>query len=158
MIEVVHKSDNPEFLVVTPLRMGDTISKNTLKLINDTKSSFDWVSYSGNNNIPTNTSLGLSEYKKKFGQPKYIIKVDNDITANSNFLDSLYTTLKSSNDDVAYSYCSFSFVNGTQKISFKAIDFDSDRLLKGNYISSVSMIKTDLLDKVGRICLWWKIC
>lgn len=103
----------------------------------------------GNNNIPTNTQLGLLEYEKQFTPAKYVIKVDNDIDAKPNFLDSLYHTLDTSENNIAYSYCSFSFVNESQRIFFKAIDFNRDKLLKSNYISSVSMIKVNLLKKIG---------
>lgn len=149
MFTLIHKSKNPKFLVITPLRENDTISENTLKIINDTKTEFDWISFSGNNNIPTNTQLGWEHYINEYGDIDYIIKVDNDITANPNFLDSLYETLKNSPNNVAYSYCSFSFINEKTKIYFRADDFNIEKLLRSNYISSVSMIKTKPLKKIG---------
>lgn len=148
-MQIVKKVNNPKFLVITPLRISDSISKSTLNLLNTTITDFDWISYSGNNNIPKNTQLGLDEYENTIGNVEYLIKVDNDITAEDNFLDSLYDKLKNSNDNIAYSYCKFSFIGKNRKFEFNDIEFDEMKLLNGNFISSVSMIKRDKLKEIG---------
>lgn len=148
-MKIIKKVKNPKFLVITPLRISDSISENTLSLLNTTKTEFDWISYSGNNNIPKNTQLALNEYEENIGNVDYLIKVDNDITPNSNFLDSLYNILENSNDNIAYSYCSFEFSNEKTKICINAFDFDELQLLNYNYISSISMIKRNALKEIG---------
>lgn len=148
-MKIIKKAKNPKFLVITPLRISDSISHSTLNLLNTTKTEFDWISFSGNNNIPKNTQLGLDEYERTIGNVEYIIKVDNDITAEDNFLDSLYETLRNSDDKIAYSYCKFSFIGKSRRFEFNNIEFDELKLLNSNFISSVSMIKRDKLKEIG---------
>lgn len=150
MLEIIKKVDNPRFLVITPLRKGDKISKKTMEILETNSTPFDWVSFKSKRNVPGNTKMGLLEYEKEFPKLPYIIKIDNDINASSCLLDIMYQTIKSSKENEAYTYSSFSYVkNGKKLFSFPAILFNMEKLLKHNYISSNSMIKRDLLDKVG---------
>lgn len=168
MLKIIKKSKNPKFLIITPLKYGDIISKKTYEIQSYTENEYDWISYESNNNIPKNTQLALNEYNKHID---YIIKVDNDIDGEPGWLDKLYNTLKNSDNSIAYSYCSFDFVDifNNKIIQFKGIEFNSELLLQRNYISSVSMIKTHILNEIGGFfcdnkyvrlldyCLWLKM-
>ena len=150
MFEIIKKVKNPRFLVITPLRKGDYISKQTLETINNNSTPFDWVSFKSKRNVPGNTKLGLLEYEKQFEKLPYLIKIDNDINASTSMLDLMYQTIKQSEENVAYVYTSFSYVkNGKSVASFPAEKFDFQRLMKSNYISSNSMIKRDSLASVS---------
>lgn len=141
-------SKNSKVLVVTPLLPDHKVSKITRKTIKRNNTPFSWVSYSGKNNIPTNTQKGINEYQKKWGAVKYFLMIDRDIEAGRHLIDRMYETLEKSNDDIAYCYASFEF-KGYVNASFPANDFNIRRLLEGNYISSNSMIKMSCLEEVG---------
>lgn len=148
MLTIVHKSKNPKFLVITPLRLGDEIYPNLMESIWINKTKFDWITYCGPNNIPLNTQNGLKEYCKNNKKPKYFIKVDNDIVFKTNVLDEMYNKLKLSSKNIAYCYSSFAFV-GKMTTYFKAQEFDINKLINSNYISSVSMVKTEVFENTG---------
>lgn len=81
---------------------------------------------------------------------KYMIKIDNDIYADTGLLDDMYGTLHKTRKDIAYCYCPFKFVLGDgREISFPYREFDEERLLRNNYITSNSLIKLEALDDIG---------
>lgn len=148
MIKFIVKEKNPEILVVTPLKSGDKVSTDTLKTIKKNHIPFEWITYMAVGNPAKNTATAYNKYKKSKGlTPPYIIKIDNDIIASKGFLEKLYITLSSADEDVAYSFSSFEF-KGSLNMAFDS-EFDHQKLLENNYISSCSLIKTSLLDKVG---------
>ena len=146
MLKIIKQTKNPKYLVITPLKNGDKISKITKKSINRNRHQFDWISYQSNNNIPTNTELALKEYK----YIRYIIKIDNDINANRNMLDKMYNVLHTMPKHIAYCYPKFKYLlpNG-KSIDFTDNIFNVERLLKSNYITSNSMIDRYKLDEIG---------
>lgn len=168
MYKEIRKAKTPKYLIITPLKEGDKISKETRETVNLNRLQFDWISYEANNNIPKNTQLALNEYEKLYKRVDYIIKIDNDINMQSKLLDHMFNYLKKSKDNIAYVYCPFSYIldNG-QYISFKG-KFDVERLIHQNWISSNSMIKRESLERVGGFvidsqyerlldwCLWLK--
>jgi hypothetical protein len=152
-MKILMRSYNPEFLVITPLKPGDKISKKTKKSIKRNNFPFDWVSFEGPNNIPTNTTHALQRYIEEYGRPRMFIKIDNDIDMDRYLLDNLCVNLiKASLSSVGrygYTYCPFSYVlENDKKISFGE-EFNIEKLLKQNYISSNSMIDMDMFDMVG---------
>lgn len=167
MLKIIKKVKNPKFLVITPLKENDKISKNTLETVLKNKLDFDWISYEGNNNIPTNTELALKEYEKN-NSVDYIIKIDNDIFMDDFLLDFMYYKIKKSDCNVAYVYCGFSYITPNKFFISFNYDFNEKKLLQSNYISSNSMIKRDLLEEIGGFvkdekyerlldwCLWLK--
>ena len=149
MLNKIKVVNNPKYLVITPLKIGDKISKTTKKTVNRNKLPFDWICYEGNNNIPTNTILAWNEYKKTYFTPEYIIKIDNDIEMDRGLLDDMCKLLSNTDEQIAYCYCPFSYIlPDGRSISFNN-NFDKNKLLKQNYISSNSMIKTKSLYDVG---------
>ena len=169
MFSTIKQSYKPKYLVITPLKPGDKISKETKETIKRNKLPFDWVSFESDNNIPTNTTLALQEYEIKYPVPNYIIKVDNDINADRELLDAMYYTLRQTDKNIGYVYCAFSYIKPDgKKISFGEY-FNEQKLLKQNYISSNSMIKRGVLRRVGGFvtdskyerlldwCLWLKM-
>lgn len=148
MLQELVISKKPKVLVVTPLLPGHKVSKITKKTIKRNDTPFSWVSYSGENNIPTNAQKGINEYQRKWGMVKYFLMIDRDIEAGRHLIDRMYETLERSNDDIAYCYASFEF-RGYVNASFPADTFDMIRLLEGNYISSNSMMKMSCLEEIG---------
>ena len=167
--KIVRCNTQPEILVITPLSTGDKISGATKKSIKRNRTPFDWISYMGDHNPYHNTKIAYKQYRRDHGTvPKYVIKVDNDITARKHWLDKMYNSLETcSCPDVAYSYTSFEFT-GAINVTFPLSPFSSIRLLRSNYISSCSLVKTQLLDQIGGFvtddkyfrlldwCLWLK--
>lgn len=139
---------NPRYLVITPLRKTDCITEYLDASIDLNSLPFDWIAYSGEFNIPTNTQKGLEAYCRLHRKPKYFIKVDNDIQFKTSVLDQMYNVLKDSPKTIAYAYSGFAF-KGSMNMRFGADKFDIKRLKENNYISSVSMIKTEAFEKVG---------
>jgi len=145
---MVHKTKKPAFLIVTPLKLGDTLSPNTIRSVLNNRVEFDWVVYEGDGNIPSNTVTGIAEYEEKYKPLPYVIKIDNNTTWKKNTLVYMYDTIVKSKPNVAYVYVSFEFIkNYTPVASFMNIPFDGDRLRQSNYISSNSMIKRALLNE-----------
>jgi len=147
MFKIIKSVKNPKFLIITPLKCGDSVSKNTLKTINQNRTQFDWITYTGNNNIPTNTVLALKEYEKSHKKLPYLIKVDAHTVWAENTLDLMYNCIKNSNKKVGYVYASFEFKNENLMpcALFCGIEFNDVRLKLSNFISSNSMIKRDVL-------------
>lgn len=142
--KIVREDKNPVFCVITPLKSGDKISRDTKISVKRNKYPFIWATYESDNNVARNFKLGLQELEKHRKLPPFTCKIDNDTIWNRNTLDSMVNTLKDSSKNVAYCYCSFEY-KGSVNQKFTAIDFDANRLRMGNYISSNSMFKTAVL-------------
>lgn len=158
MLKKIKTTKSPKVLVITPLRPKDTISNVLSNTIKNNYIEFDWYSYSSDNNTAKNFQLALDQFNKL---PPAVIKIDNDIEMGNRMLDMLYDTLIKSNNSVAYSYCSFSYV-GAINAFFPPMEWNFERLKMGNYISSNSMIKSSIIryyplitdDKYKRLLDW----
>jgi hypothetical protein len=149
MIKRIVKCKDPEVLVITPLSPGSKVSRDTKKSIKRNRTPFEWVSYMGDGNPYKNTQIAYKQYRRDHGGvPKYVLKVDNDITASRYWIDKMYNTLESSEPNVSYAYTSFEFT-GCVSIKFPTMQFNPQRLIQSNYISSCSLVKTQLLDQTG---------
>ena len=149
MIKTIVRCKNPEILVITPLRKGDKVSKSTKKSLKRNKVPFTWISYMGDNNPVKNVDIAYKQYRKdNQGLPPYVIKIDNDLTTNRYMLDKMIEELDKSTKNISYAYCPFQFT-GHLKVQFPSVKFDSERLMKHNYISSCSLISTSSLDNIG---------
>lgn len=95
-----------------------------------------------------NFSIGLQYLHDIKSLGKYVIKIDNDISLDVNTLENMLYAIETSPEEVGYVYSSFSFY-GNINSYFPAKNFDSDELRNGNYISSCSMFKSDILLKYG---------
>lgn len=168
MLNVIREDENSVVLVVTPLLPNHKISKETKKTIKRNKVPFTWISFEGNNNIPTNVQMGINEYAKKAKKiPQFLLPLDRDIILGRYMIDRMATALSILPKEVAYTYASFEF-KGIVNKSFPARAFDINQLVLNNYISSNSMIRTKSLldiggfvtdDKFKRLldwCLWLK--
>lgn len=149
MIKTLRSDKNPRLLVITPLRVGDKVSKTTKKTIKRNKTPMLWVSFEGNGNVAKNTQLCFDIMKStpNLELPEYLIKIDNDIDASRGMLDKMVETLDRSDDGIGYTYCAFKYT-GAVNVSFDAREFDVKRLLESNYISSNSMMKVSVLEEV----------
>jgi hypothetical protein len=144
-------SSELKLLIITPLKIGDTVSEETKKMVELNSVDYEWITIENDGNPAYNTNLGYEIWKStnsKRNKPKYIMKLDNDIDSDRPFIDILVKSLDNSDDNVAYAYCGFEFT-GAIKAKFPAIKFDAHRLLLSNYISFNSIIKRDILDYVG---------
>lgn len=153
MIKKVVEHHDPSILIITPLRQGDKISKETKKTIKRTKTPYTWISCMGEGNPALNTEKGLREYRKNHDKmPRYVIKIDNDITASRGMLDKMFKGLERqshiSDKRCAYAYCSFKFT-GALDAAFNADLWDYNRLLQHNYISFNSLIDYECLRIIG---------
>ena len=136
--------------MITPLAKGDIVSYQTLNIISDNDIEIDWITFTGDGNPYQNFNSALELYKTQYSLPKYIIKIDNDINAKKNMLFDMKRTLDYSKSNVAYTYCSFNFT-GYLNLTINAIPFNSDKLGKANYISSMSMMKSECLEEIGGV-------
>ena len=152
-ISSIIECKNPEILVVTPLLPNHKVSKLTKKTIKRNNIPFFWLTSEGKNNIPINAQAGIDWYKNKFGKlPPYYIMIDRDIEMGRNMLDRLYERLKSHSyyEQVGYCYATFQF-KGHINHDFPAMPFDINRLVQANYISSNTMFRSDVIEKVGLV-------
>ncbi len=147
-LRTIVKCKNPEILLITPLKIGDKVSKDTKKSIKRNKVPFEWVSYQDDNNPAMNTKIAYDRWVYDNGKVPYIMKIDNDITASRGMIDKLYNGLVVADHTKAYSYCSFEFT-GCINIKFSLRKFDPMMLMKQNYISSCSLINTNILSTIG---------
>lgn len=149
MIKTLVKCKNPEILAITPLRKGDKVSLETKKTLKRCKVPFMWITYMGEGNPYKNMIPPYKWYRKEFGSmPPYIIKIDNDLACRRGMLDELYKALESSDRKEGYAYCNFKF-RGAVNLDFDNMPFNIDRLLRQNYISSISLMKTNALESTG---------
>ena len=143
---------NPEVLVVTPLLPDHEVSRETKVSIKRNKIKYTWVKSYGDKNIPSNALEAIRWYKSFKKLPPYYIMIDRDIILGRGMLDKLVAKLKSFAcfDKVGYAYATFEF-KGHINQKFNADPFDINRLLKANYISSNSMFRSDVIEKVGLV-------
>lgn len=161
MLKIFQDNKEPDFCIITPLKPGDKISKETKVSIKRNSKNFIWATYESDNNVAKNFKLGLEELSKKIKLPKYTIKIDNDTVWNRNTLDRMVNTLEKSELYFAYCYCSFEY-KGSVNAKFPAVEFNGNRLIHSNYISSNSMFRTNILqefpiiddDKYKRLLDW----
>lgn len=154
-ITIIHESDHPKILVITPLRPTDSILESLkTNIIDYTNIEFDWISCSSKGNCPQNAQIGLEKWRKvhpnKFDDIDFIIKLDNDLGVPSDFLNKLYTVamINKNNPNIGYFYPSL-YYRGIQNLDFPAVPFNSQKLRQSNYITSMAMIKLDVLEKIG---------
>ena len=76
--------------------------------------------------------------------------LDRDVILGRHMLDRLYRTLDKALPEVAYAYASFAF-RGHMHFDFPAKPYDINRLLQHNYISSNSLFRSEVTEKVGLV-------
>ncbi len=151
-ILTLHKEQpNPQVLVITPLWPGHKVSRETKTTIKRNDTPVLWYSYSGYNNIPTNWWTGFKEIKKKHKKlPPYILPLDRDIIMGRHMLDRMVGVFEAKTvlAHMAFVYCNFEF-KGVVNREFPADSYDINKLMKGNYISSNSLMSLELLEFIG---------
>lgn len=153
MLKVITECKNPEILIVTPLLKTDEIthqiSRETKISIKRNDIDFIWTTYSGPDKHAKNCQLGIEAFQQEFHfLPRYIFILDRDIIAGRNMLDKFYKTLSLTNEKIAYVYCPFEY-KGHINLKIPPTVWDYSLLKTRNYISSNSLYKTELLQKVG---------
>lgn len=151
--EIVKYNGIPDILIITPLREKDIISDETLNSVKwRTSLTFDWISFASKSNPVVNCNRGLRRYLRVNKPPKYVMKLDNDITISPNWIDKMYETLETcefyGHDNIAYTYTNFEFY-GHISAKFGDQEFDPELLKKQNYISFNSLINYKKLMEIG---------
>jgi hypothetical protein len=134
-------------LIITPLKPGDKVSRETKILVNRTKTNHKWIIWEGNKNPAANTADAYNDYKSKNPLPSYIIKLDNDILGGRGMIDKMYDALEK-DKKASYAYCGFKFT-GAINHEFPVKPFLPRELKKSNYISFNSLIRVSHLEKIG---------
>jgi hypothetical protein len=104
------------------------------------------------NEIIINDDLGSAPKKRNNGVKKstqpYLFFLDDDILLPKNYLETLHNSIK--NSDYAYAYTGYKGIvlhpeSHPMKGNFeiKSNEFDGNKLKRGNYISTMSLIKKD---------------
>jgi len=146
------RKNNPELLLVTPLYLQHRISRETKVGLLRNNINFTWISYESDGSTSKNYAEGIKAYRAKYGDPKYVMLIDKDILPSRGMLDSMYHLLSKTDDQTAFCYCNFEFKGAIQKRFFH-IPYNPLTLIRGNYISSNSMIKLDKLDEIGGVII-----
>lgn len=153
-VKIIHEDKDPEVLIVTPLKPGHEISKETKKTIKRNDIKYLWVSSEGPNNIPTNAKLGLHWVMRNKGPlPFYYIMIDRDIKLGRHMIDRMAQNLAKNHaakPEVVYTYANFKF-EGHVNREFPAQNWDIQRLVQGNYISSNSMFLSHIVNEIGLV-------
>lgn len=156
MIKIVKEVKKTDVLVITPLLPGHQISKETKRSIKRNTIPYTWITSEAENNIPTNLQNGLDWWKKQKGSlPKYYLMIDRDIILGRYMIDRMYNLFEEAltqtpDAPFAFCYASFEFKGHINK-EFPANPYDINQLLRGNYISSNSMFKSDIVDSIGLV-------
>lgn len=149
MLKYIVKSDKPMLLVVTPLGPNSEVSKQTKNSIKRNELPFTWVSFKSNNNCAANAQAGINAFFEENKYiPPYFLLLDDSVICGRHMLDRMTLTLQNSDKSIAYCYCNFEFKGHINK-KFPAEPFNPSRLIRANYISSNSIIKTHKLQQVG---------
>ena len=97
---------------------------------------------------PTKRNHGFKRSKKK-----YVFFCDDDIVLPKSLLKTFYDVLER-NKDVGYAYCGYTGIvfdpkNHPMKgnFSINSTDFDSEKLKRGNYISTMSLMRREVFPK-----------
>ncbi len=149
-LKVLQSDKDAKILVVTPLLSGHSISGETKTTIRRNKTPYIWASYMGPDKHALNVQKGISAYRKKIGGviPAYIFVLDRDIILGRGTLDKLYSVLTKAEKNVGWCYCPFEY-KGFVNVKFPAMEFNIQRLVQQNYISSNSLYRTNMLERVG---------
>lgn len=151
IIKMIKEAKKSNLLIVTPLLPGHKISRETKRTIKRNSTPYTWITSEGPYNIPTNLQYGLNWYKEQNGSlPKYYLMLDRDIILGRYMIDRMYNLFEKTEGPFAFCYASFEFKGHINK-EFHADPYDINRLLRGNYISSNSMFKSDIVESVGLV-------
>lgn len=148
MLKIIRQDKNPKILVATPLLTGHKISKETLHSIKRNEISYVWASYESQAKHSANVQNLIDEFSNKYSLPPYIFVLDDDIILGRYLLDRMFECLYKTADMIAFAYCPFSY-SGHINISFPPIEYDIEKLKRGNYISSNSLYRAEAIKKVG---------
>lgn len=168
-LKILHEDRNAQLLIITPLLTGHSISGETKVSIKRNKLPYIWASYMADGKHAQNVQKGLSAYRRKTGGtlPPYIQIIDRDIILGRHMLDKMYANLVKTDDTIGFTYVPFSY-KGYVNVTFQPTPYDINKLVQQNYISSNSMYKTKMVERVGGFvtdedvhrlsdwCLWLK--
>lgn len=150
MFKILNEDRDALVTVITPLKEGHKISRETRNTIKRNDIPFNWYSHEAGGNRPINIEMALKEIEKRIGLPEYFIPIDNNMELGRHFIDRLYDVLIRTNENVAYAYGNLQY-RGKINYNFPAAPWDLSKLLQNNYISSNSLFKTDYVLEVGLV-------
>ena len=147
-LNIIQKVKNPMVLIITPLLTGHTILKECKKSVKRNDIEFDWVSHEGDGEAPENLQSAIDGYKDKYKVlPPYTFVLARDIICGRHMIDRLHNKLKDTPDNIGFSYCPFEF-KGHLNMKVPPIEYNINKLIVKNYISGVSLYKSNVLEKV----------
>ena len=149
-LKILHEDKNAKILIVTALYTGHAVSGETKTTIRRNKTPYIWISYMSDGKHATNVQKAISAYRKKVGGiiPPYIFVLDRDIICGRHMLDKMINVLGKADKNIGFCYCPFEY-SGHINIKFPPMEYDINTLVHGNYISSNSLYKTSMVERVG---------
>jgi len=154
--DVILTDKNPDLLIVTPLRRKDSIDKRCeMSILHDQNTVRKvWVSFKSKNSASFNRIEGYKKAKSflRKNLPPYLLFCDHDIQWHPGAFRKMIEVLKNTDDQIGYVYCGFRYV-GFRNFLFPPKPFDGESLKRMNYISTMSIQKTTVWKKHGRLDL-----
>lgn len=149
-MKILYTDKDPQILVITPLLTGHSISGETKTTLKRNKVPLVWASYMSDGKHAFNVQHGLQSYRKYTSGkvPPYLFVLDRDIVMGRHMLDRMLKLLHTTPKTVGWCYVPFEY-SGHINVRFPSQPFDVNRLLHGNYISSNSLYKMEMIDRVG---------
>lgn len=154
--EVVLSEKDPELLIVTPLRKKDKINRECEQSILKGQSQIRkvWVTFKSKNSASFNRIEGYKKSKSflRKNLPPYLLFCDNDIEWFPGAFLQMINVLRQTEDNIGYCYCGFRYI-GHRNIQFPPKPFDGEFLKRMNYISTMSIHKTETFKQYGKLDL-----
>lgn len=151
--KVIISEPDAELMIITPLRKKDRIIRECEASIRNQKDVRKiWVSFQSKNSASFNRIEGykkIKAYLQKNLSP-FLLFCDNDIEWKPGAFRGMIDVLEGTDDTVGYSYCGFRY-SGHMNIKFPARPFDPTLLVMRNYISTMSIQKTGVFKKHGKL-------
>jgi hypothetical protein len=148
MLKIIKEAKKPKILIITPLLTGHTISNGTKTSIKRNDGTlYTWISYEGQRKHAANVQAGLEAYTK-MPLPTYMMILDRDIILGRHCIDRMFECIEGTPDNIGFVFSPFEY-KGFVNATFGPLEYNINRLLVANYISSNSLYKLEAVRKVG---------
>lgn len=158
---VITNEKDPMILVITPLRRKNKILKSCEYSIIQGQKDIKkiWISFQSKNNSNINRISGYKKSKNLLRKklPNFLLFCDNDIEWRPGIFSEMIDILKNTDDNIGYCYCRFRYETSFGNMDFDEDDpieiFDKNKILLRNWISTMSIQKTNIFKKYGKFDL-----
>jgi len=151
MLKIIKEAKKPpKILIITPLLTGHTISNDTKTSIKRNDGTlYTWASYEGPGKHAKNVQNGLDAYIATVKtSPPYCMILDRDIDLGRHFIDRMIECIEGTADNIGFVFSPFEY-KGYVNAKFGPLEYNINRLMVGNYISSNSLYKMEAVRKVN---------